>query len=199
MPAHETPVFDEIRDGWDDRVTAWDLGKRPVRRRVSDSSVLDPDTAIVADSETTLFRALIREHPDPAAAEQIAETQHQLDLERAAQPPVIEVTVTTPPEGIRRADLARTAMQAVRRFTGPQPVLSGSATNPFPAVRPGSYPPQEFPPAPRPRRRGKVLQAVIRRPRRRPRLPELPPPPLPVSEDDMPTQVLPAVVEVRIP
>lgn len=191
MPAHEIPVFDELRDNWPDRVTAWDLGKRPVPRLVSDASVLDPETAIVADYEPRDFRGLIREWPDRSAAEEIAEEQHQRDLDRAAQPPVIEVTVTTPPDGIPRLELEQAVAGAVRDFTGPQPVL-----------------PDEY--EVRQPRRGKVLTAT-RRARKRARLAGLPPVPrespvaLPVSEDDIPTTVLPVItdgfelVEVHVP
>lgn len=175
----DVPVFDAIRDNWPDRVTAWDLGKRPVRVRRSDASMLDPETAIVADCSTSEFRALLREHPNRDAAEEIAEEMHQRDLERAAQPPVIEVTVTTPPEGMPRAELTQIVSQTVAKFTGPQPVL--------------------------PSRRRKVLQA-IRRPRKRVRGPLPDVPTLPVSEDDIPTQVLGSdvppgfeLVEVRVP
>lgn len=185
------PVFDGIRDGWDDRVTAWDLAKRPVRVRKSDDSMLDPETAIVADCEPSFFRQVVRAQ----GAEEIAEEMHQRDLERAAQPPVIEVTVTTPPEGMPRAQVTQLAMEAVARFTGPQPVLPADRgiTDPFPAVSPD----------PRNRKRGKVLQATRRFRQRRSRLPDVVPV-LPVSEDDQPTVILPAVpdtavVEVHIP
>lgn len=179
MPAHEIPVFDELRDTWPDRVTAWDLGKRSVPRRVSDASMLDPETAIVADCEPREFRTLIREWPDRDAAEEIAETLHQLDLDRAAQPPVIEVTVTTPPDGIPRLELEQAVAGAVREFT------------------------VEPPRGPGWRRPGKMLIAT-RRARRRARVAD-PPAALPVSEDDTPTMVLPAItdgfelVEVHVP
>jgi hypothetical protein len=180
----DTPEFDAVCDRLSDKSFAWDMRRRPVRCRRSDDSMLDPETAIVADCDTREFRALVREHPDRDAAEEIAEAMHQLDLERAAQPPVIEVTVTTPPEGIPRAELTELVTDTVRQFTGPQPVLSDDG--------------------PRPRRRGKVLTATRRARSRlaRSRLPDLP-----VSEDDTPTQEFPAIrpengfelVEVHLP
>jgi hypothetical protein len=184
----DTPVFEWIRDRWPGKVTAWDLGRRPLRVRLSAASaVLDPDTAIVADCEPRDFRYLIREWPDRDAAEEIAETLHQFDLERAAQPPVIEVTVTTPPDGIPRAELTQLVAEKVREVTGPQPAL-----------------PDEFVVEPRWRRGGKVLLATRRARERLRRPPDVPP--LPVSEDDTPTGPLPAVpddgfelVEVHIP
>jgi hypothetical protein len=188
----DTPVFDGVCDELPDKAFAWDLRRQPVRRRLSDAGVLDPGTAIVADCEPDQFRRLTREWPDRAAAEGLVEDMHQLDLERAAQPPVIEVTVTTPPGGIPRADLTRLVSDTVREFTGPQPVLPDEFTVEAP-------------------RRGKVLTAT-RRARRwmSGRTPPVPPdglPPVPVSEDDTATQEFPAirpengfaVTEVRVP
>ena len=132
----DMPVFDGIRDDWPDKVTAWDLANRPVPARGHQlAAVLEPEIAIVTNGETCHFRQLIREWPDRDAAEEIAEVMHQRDLEQAAQPPVIEVTVTTPPEGLPRAHVAELVKKTVERFTGPQPVLSG--TDPFPEIRPG--------------------------------------------------------------
>jgi hypothetical protein len=182
----ETPVFDAVCDLLPDKATAWDIRKRPVPRRLSDDAVLDPETAIVVTCEPVVFRGLVREWPDRDFAEDIAETMHDLDLERAAQPPVIEVTVTTPPGGIPRADLTRLVAEKVREFTGPQPVL-----------------PDEFHVEPR-GRRGRVLTATRRARARIARsLPEKPP--VPPSEDDTPTEEFPAItdgfelVEVHLP
>jgi hypothetical protein len=159
----DLPVFEIVRNRWTVGSVADDLAARPVRRRVSVALVLSPDTAIVAGCEPAIFRRLVRE----AGAEEIAEAVHQRDLERAARPPVIEVTVTTPPGGIRAAELRRVVAETVAEVTGPQ----------------------------------RRVLAATRRAARRAALPPLPP----VSEDDTPTMVLPAVrdepevVEVRIP
>src|SRR6185437_7793381 len=114
--AMETPRFDALCDTLADKSFAWDMRKRPVRRRPSDAAVLDPGTAVVADCEPETFRELAREWPDRDAAGQITEAMHSLDLERAAQPPVIEVTVTTPPDGIPRAELGALVAETVRNF-----------------------------------------------------------------------------------
>lgn len=185
------PAFDEVCDLLADRAFAWDLRKRPVRRRRSDDDVLDPETAIVASCEPREFRRLtrdwqVRDGRHRLGADEITEAMHELDLERAAQPPVIEVTVTTPPDGIPRLELARLVTETVREFTGPQPVLRDGGT-----------------PAPPGRR--KMLLATRRvRSRLGRRLPDVPPL-LPVSEDDTPTEELPAItdgfelVEVHLP
>ena len=119
-------VFDMVRAGWPDKVTARDLGKRPVCSRCSDARVLDPHTAIVADCEPGDFRTLVREWHDRRTAEHLAEAVHQLELERAAQPPVIEVTVTTPPGGISRLELDRAVAEKVSEFAVPRRVLAAT-------------------------------------------------------------------------
>jgi hypothetical protein len=192
----ETPVFDAIRGRWPDKAAAWDLGKRPVRRYRSDCRVLDPGTAIVASCEPEIFRSLAREWHDQGTAHDLDEAVHQMELERAAQPPVIEVTVTTPPEGIPRAELTRLVREKVAEITAPDG---------FPAL------PDEA----RPARRGHRVLTATRRARDRlagaqgslagaqGSLAGA----LPVSEDDTPTLVLPAVrdddgplvVEVHVP
>ena len=161
------------------------LARRPARSRYSDARVLDPVIAVVIDCEPVVFRGLLREWGDRATAEGLAEAVHRLELERAAQPPVIEVTVTTPPEGIPRLELSQLVAEKVQEITGP-----------LPALLPGS--------GEQPRRR-RVLTAG-----RRARSQPVPAarPALPVSEDDTPTVVLPAIrdgddgftlVEVHVP
>lgn len=61
-------------------------------------TVLDPAMAVVLSPATPEFTRLAREwlEKDPQAGIAIVERTHQRDLERAAQPPVISVTVTTP-------------------------------------------------------------------------------------------------------
>ncbi len=197
----DTPVFDWVRDRCPSKAVAWDLGNRPDARGACDAGVLDPDTVIVADCEPKDFRVLVREWGDPRAAEEIAEEMYQRDLERAAQPPVIEVTVTTPPDGIPRLELTRLVAEKVAEITGPLPVLP---------PRPGQVSAVEG----RQSRRRKVLTAIRRR-----RVPDVPlpspaPEPAPAgtgwvlaaSEDDTPTAVLPPypgdgfeLVEVHVP
>jgi hypothetical protein len=188
----DTPVFDQFCDQLPDKVLAWDLRSRPVRPRSSDDSMLDPETAIVAGCEPGIFRAVVREMDNRDAAEEIAEVMHQRDLEQAAQPPVIEVTVTTPPEGIPRLELDRLVSETVRDITGPQPALAPGGEG-------------------KPPRRSKMLVATRRAQARRSE-PEPPPCPkgtdwvLPSTEDDTPTVELPPypgdgfeTVEVHIP
>ena len=64
--------------------------------------MLDPDTAIVALCEPRAYQLLSRQWHDQDTARGLDEALHQLELERAARPPVIEVTVTAPPGGIPR-------------------------------------------------------------------------------------------------
>jgi hypothetical protein len=202
----DTPVFDSVRDQFPDKAVAWDLGNRPVPRRPSDAGVLDPFTVIVADCEPGIFRATIRGWDNRRAAEEIAEEMYQRELERAAQPPVIEVTVTTPPGGIPRLDLTRLVAEKVAEVTGPLPVLPPRAVAAEGEGKP---------------RRRRVLFAARRARNRRDAQPAQPPPflpspsalpppgwALPAAEDDTPTIVLPAVrdgddgfelVEVHVP
>jgi hypothetical protein len=205
----DTPDFDAVRDRFPNKAVAWDLGNRPAVQRPCDASALDPGTVIVAGCEPKDFRALIQEWGDPRAAEEIAEEMYQRELERAAQPPVIEVTVTTPPEGIPRLELTQLVAETVAEVTGPLAAL------PLRVAAEGEGKP----------RRRKVLFAARRARNRRgtqpaqpvpgpppPFLPSpsaLPPPGwvLPASEDDTPTAVIPAVppddgfelVEVHVP
>ena len=67
--------------------------------------VLDPGTAIVALCEPRIYQLLSRQWHDQGTARDLDEAPHQLELERAAPPPVIEVTVTAPPGGITRSEL----------------------------------------------------------------------------------------------
>ena len=99
----------------------------PARSRCSDARVLDRQTAVVADCEPGSLRVLFREWHDRRTAEELAEAVHQLELERAAQPPVIEVTVITPPEGIPRLELDR--------------AVAGKIAGLLPAPGPGTLPP----------------------------------------------------------
>lgn len=177
----EIPVFEYVRNHWPGKALAWDLSRRPVRLRPSDARVLDPAAAIVATGEPGIFRQLARDWAsrDAAhrqAAEDITEGQHQLELEQAAQPPVIEVTVTTPPEGIPRAELAALVQSSLAELTDPAglPVL--------PLADAGEAGP--------PPRRRRMLMATRRAFSGEAALPELP-----VSEDDTPTQELPAVTD----
>lgn len=188
------PVFDQLASEWPDSAAVADLIRFPARARFSDARVLDPVTAIVADCEPVIFRFLIRDWPDRGTAEELAEAVHQLELERAAQPPVIEVTVITPPEGIPRLELTRIVAEKVAEITGPMPALS-----PEPGLRP---------------RRRRMLTATRRARKRRAGQAApgtLPPaltgePVFAVSEDDTPTTEIPvirddppALVEVRVP
>jgi len=111
------------------------LEQRPVRSRCSDARVLDCQTAIVADCEPGIFRTLAREWHDRGTAEDLAEAVHRRELERAAQPPVIEVTVTTPPEGIPRLELARVVAEKVRVLAAP-----GAGRKPAASPGPSSLP-----------------------------------------------------------
>jgi len=93
-----------------------------VRSRCSDARALDRQTVIAADCEPGTFRTLAREWHDRGTAEDLAEALHRLELERAAHP-VIEVTVTAPPEGIPRPELGRVVAEKVAGIArpGPQP------------------------------------------------------------------------------
>ena len=96
------------------------LAARPLRvYRSPRAVILDPAAPIALDCEPSAFRQMVRDWPDRDTSSQLVEAIHQLDLKRAAQPPVIEVTVTTPPGGIPRAALAR-LVQARMAEAGPE-------------------------------------------------------------------------------
>jgi hypothetical protein len=114
-------VFSVLRAQWPDKATAWDLGKRPLPRRCSNASALQADTAIVALCEPRTYQQLSRQWHDRDTTWVLDEALHQLELERAARPPVIEVTVTAPPEGIPRAELNVLVRGEVARFAGNGP------------------------------------------------------------------------------
>lgn len=141
MPSVFSQLAEEFRDAWPD------LARRPVRVRCSDARVLDPQTAIAADCEAADLRRLFREWHDRGTAEEMAESLHQMDLERAAQPPVIEVTVTTPPGGIPRASLERLVAEKVSEFTGPAS-LPRPARQMLTVARRPSVPRDVMPPLP---------------------------------------------------
>jgi len=171
----------------------WYLARFPVRARCSDARVLDRQTAIVAVCEPAEFRRLVREWHDRRTSEELAEAVHQLELERAAQPPVIEVTVITPPGGISRLELARAVAGKVAEIAGPLPALSPASLSPASLSPVGVRQPG----------RRQVLVAARRRLAARDGPGQAA---LPVSEDDTPTQVLPSrwviapeYVEVRVP
>ena len=124
-----------------------DMASRPVRPYCSDASMLDPATPIIVDCDPRAYLMLSRQWHDQDTARGLDEALHRLELERAARPPVIEVTVTSPPEGISRAEVRRRARLA---FSGRRlrdyllresdPVPAGPVTDEFPAVRPGDLP-----------------------------------------------------------
>ena len=114
----ETPIFSGMCPD------ALGLGGRPVRRRCSDARVLYPDTAIVALCEPKDYQQLSRQWHDQDTARNLDEALHQIELERAAQPPVIEVTVTAPPGGIPRTELGRLVRDQVAELTGSQQEVS---------------------------------------------------------------------------
>lgn len=116
-------IFDQFVAEQSDHPLAAELAARPPRRYCSDARVLDSGTAIAVTFEPEFFRQLTREWHDRDTTEALAEAVHQLELERAAKPPVIEVTVTTPPTGIPRAELTELVQDTVARITGPQPAL----------------------------------------------------------------------------
>lgn len=118
------------------RSLAADFAARPLRvYRSPLAAILDPANPAPAGSEPVLFRQLALDWEDRETTVQLTEAIHRLELRRAK--PVIEVTVTTPPGGIPRADLARlvqdqmaaaaTAKQRSRPDTGPTRVLPATS------------------------------------------------------------------------
>lgn len=79
---------------------------------------LDPETVVPADEESAPYFDWVAEHwPDARAAVQIMSRQHEFDMERAAQPPVVNVTVVDG-EGVPAFD------GHIRVQTGPQRTLA---------------------------------------------------------------------------
>ncbi len=152
-----------------------------MRRRCSDARVLYPDTAIVALCEPKDYQQLSRQWHDQDTARSLDEAQHQLDLERASQPPVIEVTVTAPPGGISRTELGQLVRDQVAQLAGPpQPAPSRPVRKVLMATRRARDYIRGDPPAPSPA----DIPAVF------------PVQPLWVSEDDTPTGPIPVIREV---
>lgn len=133
-------IFDQFVAEQEDNPLAAEMAARPLRRYCSDARILDSGTAIVVTSEPDFFRQLTREWHDRDTTEALAEAVHQLELERASKPPVIEVTVTTPPTGIPRAELGQLVQDTVARITGPQPVLPPGDWEIAPAAGDGYVP-----------------------------------------------------------
>ena len=63
--------------------------------------------------ETPIYQQLSRCWHDQDAARDLDDAVHERELGRAAVQPVIEVTVTAPPEGLPRAEVARLARDRV--------------------------------------------------------------------------------------
>lgn len=80
---------------------------------------LDTGTPILVDCEPACYRRLSRAWHDRGTVQDLDEALHQLELERAAQLPVISMTVTGPPEGIPRGELATLARGTVAEWAGP--------------------------------------------------------------------------------
>lgn len=75
---------------------------RPVPRRCSDARALFPDTVIIVACEPRIYQQLSRQWHDRGTARNLDDAMHQLELERAARPPVIEVAqLTAAPPVIR--------------------------------------------------------------------------------------------------
>lgn len=116
------------------RSLAADLASRPLRvYRSRHAAILDPAAAISADGEPSEFRHMVRDWPDRDTTVWLTEAIHQRELARAAQPPVIEVTVTTPPGGIPRADLAR--LVQARMAAADSPLQDYLPIQEIPAIR----------------------------------------------------------------
>lgn len=88
----------------------------PASVHQSDFTVLRPDVPVIVVCPAAEFDTLVHEWPDQAAALLLLERLHELELERAAVPPVINVTVTDP-EGFPAVD------GHFRVTTGPQPTV----------------------------------------------------------------------------
>jgi hypothetical protein len=54
---------------------------------------LDADAVVPLDWRTPLFAATVRHWPDKDAADRYRDDMHHRDIERAGQPPVVNVTV----------------------------------------------------------------------------------------------------------
>lgn len=99
-------VFDALAAGWGDRETVARLTQRRCPSWCSNPGPLTGQTPVLVCCEPVVFRELARSWHDRRTSEDVTEFCHRRELERAAQPPVLEVTVTTPPEGISKAALA---------------------------------------------------------------------------------------------
>lgn len=110
-----TAVFEELRDDPKFEALASELEIRPVPQ----CWVPGPEEAVItAPSEPTVFIAMVNdESADRKFTASLVNTLHELELERASQPPVIHVTVpATPENGLTPGEYE------VR--TGPQPTVS---------------------------------------------------------------------------
>lgn len=98
------------------RAPAWlsYLANREVPERPGDRS-LDPDVFVRAD-RTVLFEQQVAEWPDPQAMFTLLEVMHDMDLERAAQPPVVNVSIT-PPDGTPAIGYLQVDTRNRRRMT----------------------------------------------------------------------------------
>ncbi len=88
--------------------------------------VLDPAQVVMADCPAAIFGQLAAEWPDQQTAHEIVEAVHELELERASKPPIINVAVTPPgglPVGHFRVDTG--PQQKVAYVVGPPPEPGG--------------------------------------------------------------------------
>lgn len=80
---------------------------------------LDTRTLIVMDCEPEGYRWMSRAWPNRDTVQDLDEALHRIELERAARTPVISMTVTGPPEGVSRSELAVLARRTVAEWAGP--------------------------------------------------------------------------------
>lgn len=78
---------------------------------------LDKDTVVPPDDRTPLFASVARHWPDQHIADSYREAMHRRDLERAALPPVVNVTVP----GVPGHFTATGGQEAVAYSPDPEP------------------------------------------------------------------------------
>lgn len=115
-----TAVFEELQGDGRFRALAGELAARPVSQRWAPGP---EDAVVLAPSEPVEFDAMVSLTDNRKFTDSLVKALHELELERAAQPPVIHLTVpATTENGLVPGEYQ------VR--TGPHPTLSLNATPP---------------------------------------------------------------------
>jgi hypothetical protein len=103
--------------------TAAERQQRPVPER-SGETPLDKEAVVLAAAGTVLFEQHVAQWGTPQTCYELLDVLHEFELERAAKPPVINVSVT-PPDGFK-------AMEGHFRFDTTQPQQAAYVVGPPP-------------------------------------------------------------------